>query len=119
VDVKGNEAELRSASDEFSGHSLALTLLGCYLTDAYNGDVRCREEESKRLAHDVPQGVHARRGMESYQTRVWEGPDLFVLLILGLFDRPVDEKALGTLLRPRAIRGLTESLANLSPPEWR
>jgi hypothetical protein len=40
--VKGLEAELRSASDEFSGHCLALTLLGSYLTDAYNGDIRCR-----------------------------------------------------------------------------
>ena len=30
--VKGHEAELRSASDEFSGHCLALTLLGSYLT---------------------------------------------------------------------------------------
>src|SRR6266699_209613 len=33
--VKGDEAELRGASNEFSGHSLALTLLGSYLTDAY------------------------------------------------------------------------------------
>ena len=41
--VNGHEAELRSASDEFSGHCLALTLLGSYLTDAYNGDIRCRE----------------------------------------------------------------------------
>jgi hypothetical protein len=36
LDVKGYEEELRSASDEFSGHCLALTLLGSYLTDAYN-----------------------------------------------------------------------------------
>jgi len=35
--VKGHEAELRSASDEFSGHCLALTLLGSYLADAYIG----------------------------------------------------------------------------------
>jgi len=54
--VKGDEEKLRSASDEFSGHCLALTLLGSYLTDAYNGDIRCREEVSKRLAHDVRQG---------------------------------------------------------------
>jgi hypothetical protein len=31
--VKGDEAELRSASEEFSGHCLALTLLGSYLTE--------------------------------------------------------------------------------------
>ena len=40
--VKGQEAELRSASAEFSGHCLALTLLGSYLTDAYNGDIRAK-----------------------------------------------------------------------------
>src|SRR5262245_55314947 len=34
--VKGHEAELRHASDQFDGHCLALTLLGSYLTDAYN-----------------------------------------------------------------------------------
>ena len=117
--VKGDEEKLRSASDEFSGHCLALTLLGSYLTDAYNGDIRCREEVSKRLAHDVRQGVHARKVMESYQSWLGEGPELSVLRMLGLFDRPVDEKALGTLLKPPAIRGLTESLTDLSPTEWR
>ena len=117
--VKGHEAELRSASVEFSGHCLALTLLGSYLTDAYNGDIRCRKEVSERLAHDARQGVHARKVMESYQTWFGEGPELSVLRVLGLFDRPVDEKALGALLRPPAIRGLTESLTDLSPTEWR
>jgi hypothetical protein len=50
--VKGDEAELRTASEEFYGHCLALTLLGSYLTDAYNGDIRHREEVSARLAHE-------------------------------------------------------------------
>jgi serine/threonine protein kinase len=117
--VKGHEAELRNASDEFRGHCLALTLLGSYLTDAYNGDVRCRKEVSERLAHDVRQGVHARKVMESYQTWFGEGPELSVLRMLGLFDRPADEKALGALLKPPSIRGLTESLTDLSPTEWR
>ena len=117
--AKGPEAELRSASDEFSGHCLALTLLGSYLTDAYSGDIRCRKEVSERLAHDVRQGAHARKVMESYQTWFGEGPELSVLRMLGLFDRPADEKALGALLRPPAIRGLTESLTDLSPTEWR
>jgi hypothetical protein len=117
--VKGPEAELRSASDEFRGHCLALTLLGSYLTDACNGDIRCREEVSKRLTHDVRQGVYARKVMESYQTWFGEGPELSVLRLLGIFDRPADEKALGALLKAPAIRGLTESLTDLSPTEWR
>ena len=57
--------------------------------------------------------------MESYQTWFGEGPELSVLRMLGLFDRPADEKALGALLKPPAIPGLTESLANLGPTEWR
>ena len=39
--------------------------------------------------------------------------------MLGLFDRPADEKALGALLKSPAIPGLTESLTDLSPIEWR
>jgi hypothetical protein len=117
--VKGHDAELRSASDEFSGHCLALTLLGSYLTDAYNGEIRFRNEVSARLAHDERQGAHARRVMESYQTWLREGPELSVLRMLGLFDRPADEKALEALLKPPAIRGLTKSLTSISPLEWR
>jgi predicted ATPase len=39
--------------------------------------------------------------------------------MLGLFDRPTDERAFRALLKSPAIRGLTESLTDLSPTEWR
>jgi NACHT domain len=113
LSVIGDEEKLRIASDEFGGHCLALTLLGSYLTDAHNGDIRCRKEI--RFGHDVRQGVHARRVMESYQNWLGEGPELSVLRMLGLFDRPADEKALGAVLKPPAIHGLTEPLTDLSP----
>jgi len=38
--------------------------------------------------------------------------------MLGLFDRPADEKVLGALLKSPAIPGLTESLTDLRPTEW-
>jgi predicted ATPase len=117
--VKGHEAELRSASDEFRGHSLALTLLGSYLTDAYDGDIRRRSEVSGHLGDDVRQGVHARKVMESYESWFGEGPEISVLRMLGLFDRPADEKALGDLLKSPAIPGLTESLTDLHSTAWR
>jgi predicted ATPase len=116
--VNGDETELRTASDEFTGHCLALTLLGSYLADAYNGDIRRREEVSARLAHDVRQGAHARKVMESYQIWLGEGPEVAVLRILGLFDRPADEKAIAALLKTPAIPGLTEPLADLRSAEW-
>jgi hypothetical protein len=116
--VNGDEAELRTASDEFRGHCLALTLLGSYLTDACKGDVRRREEVSARLAHDLRQGAHARKVMESYQSWLGEGPELVILRMLGLFDRPADEQAFGALLKSPAIPGLTESLTDLRPTKW-
>src|ERR1700745_893794 len=56
--------------------------------------------------------------MESYQIWLGEGPELAVLRMLGLFDRPADEKAIAALLKTPAI-GLTESLTDLSLTEWR
>src|SRR5262249_40605287 len=113
--VKGHEAEVRSASDEFRGHCLALTLLGSYLADAYNGDIRSRKEVSEHLVHDVGQGVHARKVMESYESWFGEGPELSVLRMLGLFDRPADEKAIGALVKPPAVPGLTRTVNEFEP----
>ena len=62
--------------------------------------------------------MHARKVMESYQTWLGKGPELAVLCMLGLFDRPADAKALGALLKSPAIPGLTESLTDLRPTEW-
>jgi hypothetical protein len=57
--------------------------------------------------------------MESYQTWFGEGSELSVLRMLGLFDRPAEEKVIAALLKPPAIPGLTESLTDLSPTGWR
>jgi tetratricopeptide (TPR) repeat protein len=117
--VKGDDDELHKASKEFDGHCLALTLLGSYLTDAYRGDVRRRTELFEHLTDDVRQGTHARKVMESYQVWFKEGPELSVLRMLGLFDRPADPKVLDILLEPPVIPGLSESLLELSQTEWR
>jgi serine/threonine protein kinase len=117
--VQGEEAELQSASDEFRGHCLALTLLGSYLTDAFRGDIRCRKHIGKNLSQDVRQGIHAQRVMESYQTWFGEGPEVSVLRILGLFDRPVDEATVRVLLRQPIVEGINDSLINRSSSEWK
>jgi len=57
--------------------------------------------------------------MESYQTWFGEGPEVSVLRMLGLFDRPADEKVLGALLKSPPIPGLTEPLTDLSLTELR
>ncbi len=117
--VKGRAEDLQKASDELGGHCLALTLLGSYLTDAYHGDIHCRQEVSARLVDDPRQGIHAQKVMESYQAWFGEGPEVSVLLMLGLFDRPAQEKAFTALLKPPAIAGLTDSISDPSPAAWR
>jgi hypothetical protein len=85
--VAGDDAELEAASAEFGGHSLALTLLGSYLADVCGGDIR-RRGEIGNLEEDERHGGHARRVMAAYEKWLGEGPELAVLRLLGLFDRP-------------------------------
>jgi hypothetical protein len=56
--------------------------------------------------------------MESYQAWLSEGPELALLRMLGLFQRPADRQ-LAALLKPPALRGVTESLTGSHPTDWR
>ena len=115
--VKGTTEELQRAATEFGGHALALTLLGGYLTTVYHGDVRHRDR-IERLTDERKQGAQARRMMESYE-RWFEGkPELDILRLMGLFDRPAEAGALDALRKKPAIKGLTERVERLAHEEW-
>lgn len=116
--VKGDETEMEEASREFSGHSLALTLLGSYLSDVYSGDIRRRGEVGS-LEDDVRYGGHAQRVMAAYEK--WFGDksaELAVLRMLGLFDRPADGQAIAALRAAPAISDLTDALQPLDDRRW-
>lgn len=115
--VKGTQAELEQASKDFDGHSLALTLLGSYLSDVYEGDVNRRTEVSD-LEGDVRYGGHAQKVMASYEKWFGEGPELSVLRILGLFNRPADKDSIAALRAAPAIPSLTDTLQGLSETDW-
>ena len=115
--VKGTTDELKQAVDEFDGHALALTLLGRYLAVVYNGDIRQRDKIAQ-LTKEPRQGGHARRVMESYE-RWFEGkPEMNILLIMGLFDRPAEGGAIEALRAKPAIKGLTSELQELLYEDW-
>lgn len=115
--IKGEQSELEKASDEFGGHSLALTLLGSYLADVYGGDITRRTEVAD-LEGDVRHGGHAQRVMASYEKWFGEGAELSVLRILGLFNRPADHTSIDALRAAPAIPGLTDALQGLSETQW-
>ena len=71
--VKGDEEKLRSASDEFSGHCLALTLMGSYLADAYEGDIRCRERSVKTSCSRRATGGPCPKSHGILPNLVWRG----------------------------------------------
>jgi len=115
--VKGTADELKEAVDEFDGHALALTLLGRYLAVVYNGDVRQRDKIAS-LTKEPQQGGHAKRVMESYERWFKDKPELNILRIMGLFDRPVEGGAIDALKARPAIEGLTSELQELSYADW-
>ena len=116
--VQGRQAELEGAARDFGGHALALILLSSLLRDAYDGDVRCQSEVGP-LTEEMRHGGHARRVMVSYEKWFGEGPELAVLRMLGLFNRPADGPAVAALRAAPAIPGLTDKLQHLSERDWR
>jgi len=109
--VTGPEEELQAASGESGGHALALTLLGTLLRDRWGGDVRKRREIGP-LEHEITQGGHARRVVDSYEEWLGDGPERAVLRMLGLFDRPAKAAAIRALREDPPIDGLTDKLDN-------
>lgn len=115
--VKGTDDELKTAADEFGGHALALTLLGKYLTTVHRGDVRQRDKIEK-LTDEKRQGAHARRVMAAYEQWFAGKPELDILRMMGLFDRPAEPGAMEALKKKPAIEGLTEKVDKLSHVDW-
>ncbi len=116
--VDGREKEMTVAAEEFQRHALTLTLLGNFLRRAHGGDVRKRREIDLHRA-DETQGGHAFRVIAAYARWLGEGPELAILRLLGLFDRPAAAGALKALRAAPPIPGLTEPLVGLADEDWR
>ncbi len=116
--VKGTEEELREAVQEYGGHGLALALLGSYLEEAAEGDVR-RRKEMGPLEGDDRLGGHARRVMAAYEGMFGSGSaEVAVLRMLGLFDWPAEEEEIAALRAAPVVVGLTDAVAGLGGREW-
>ncbi|KAF0106510.1 MAG: SEFIR domain-containing protein [Anaerolineaceae bacterium] len=115
--VDGTEQERQDAARDFGGHALALTLMGGYLKVVHGGDIRKRRE-IPHLTDDQKQGAHARRVLGSYEGWLAGKPELDILRLMGLFDRPAEKGALDALRKEPAIAGLTDALQKLKDADW-
>jgi hypothetical protein len=122
--VQGLLADLQKLVADVRGHALTLQLLGSYIRDAHDGDVRRRDLVEIDEADAESRNGLAFRVMEAYE-RYFEAEgekgwrQLAVLRLLGLFDRVASAECLKALRVPPAIDGLTEPIAALSDALWR
>ncbi len=114
--AKGPDDELQQAANEYRGHALALTLLGSYLEEVAEGDIR-RRNEIGPLHHDERNGGHARRVMTSYESLLGK-TELAILRMLGLFDRPATSAEIAALRAAPAVPGLTDVLVGVGERNW-
>lgn len=115
--VKGSDSELVAASHEFGNHALALSILGGYLRQVAKGDVRRRHDVDLAGA-DQRKGGHALRVIATYADWLGHSPEVVILRMLGLFDRPADPKAIAALRSEPVIPWLTEPLMDLRDEDW-
>jgi tetratricopeptide (TPR) repeat protein len=117
--VNGNDEEFVKLVDDMQGHALSLQLLGSYLHDVYDGDIRRRDQVKLDVSDFEEQGGHAFRVMDAYVQSLNSKGEYgqrahAILCLLGFFDRPAAGNSLEALLQPPAIAGLTESLKDMS-----
>ncbi len=126
--VKGTQKECETLVEDVAGHALTLNLLGTYLRDAYDGDIRKRDLVKLAEADAEEQGGHAFHVMDAYVKWLETGGKtaeenrkgqqaLALLQLLGLFDRPATADCLEALWKAPTIPNLTETLVGLSEAE--
>jgi tetratricopeptide (TPR) repeat protein len=126
--IKNDDKELLDASVTVHGHAFALCLLGRYIANRYNNDIRMRDRISFTNTVGDGDDRYAREMMRWYER--WfecegvEGQRKLALLgIMGLFNRPADRGCLNELLErshrePVGIPGLTEVLVGITKADF-
>ena len=115
--VRGTDAELEAATTSFGNHALAANLLAAYLRDVPDHHISA--------AADIPDldvtekaGRHPRRVMAAFEERFGDGPEVDVLRMLGLFDRPAEPGEIAALRAAPAVPGLTDHVQALDEAGW-
>ena len=115
--VQGTDAELEAATRDFGNHSLAITLLGEYLREIPGHHISYASEIPD-LNIPEKEGRHPRRMIALFEQRYGKGPEMEVLRMLGLFNRPADIGEIAALKAAPPIPDLTEHIHGLQEADW-
>ena len=116
--IQGTEKELELVVKKFGNHALAINLLAEYL--------RIFNDHPVKNANTIPElcipeneGKHARRVIEALSIQFKkDSPEYQLLLMMGLFDRPVPVDAINAIIKNCSIKGLTEKIPNIFGSVW-
>ena len=115
--VQGTDGELEAASEEFGNHALAINLLGSYIHGIEGHHI----SNAKQIPDlDIPEekGRQPRRVIAAFEECFGESPQIQVLRLTGLFDRPAHVDAVKAVRKGSKISGLTDKIKNLSEGKW-
>jgi hypothetical protein len=115
--VRGTKTEMKSAAVAFKGHPLTLTLLGTFLTEVHDGDIK-EWRTVHLLEEDLERGGQAHRVLKAYEDWLDDRPEIWILRLLGFFDRPVPQDVIDILRARPPVRGLNNGLTRLQGHEW-
>ncbi|HYG81066.1 MAG TPA: tetratricopeptide repeat protein, partial [Pyrinomonadaceae bacterium] len=115
--VQGTDSELEQATRDFGNHALAINLLAVYL-HAIPGHHISHASEIPDLDLKEAEGKHPRRLMAAFERRFGPGPEIELLRMIGLFNRPADRPSLDALRAEPPIPDLTEHIQKLSEADW-
>lgn len=115
--IYGDEKELRSAVEVYSGHPLCLSLLAGYLSVVHDSNISHFKELNSLL--DIQSfSTHASNIVQAYLRWFDTSLEISLLNLLGLFDRGIALGDVQALVASESVTGLTEELAGLSKTEW-
>jgi tetratricopeptide (TPR) repeat protein len=115
--IQGTDAELEQTTRAFGNHALALNLLAVYLHELAGCHVS-HAAEIPELEISEKEGKHPRRVMAALASRFGNGPEVELLKMLGLFDRPADTGSLRALRKAPIIKGLSDHIRKLTDARW-
>jgi tetratricopeptide (TPR) repeat protein len=116
--VRGTDAELEGATRDFGHHALALNLLAAYLHGIPGHHVSNGSEIPDLPNVPEEEGQHPRRVMAAFAARFGDGPEVELLRMLGLFDRPAKAEEMAALRAAPPIPNLTQYIQGLSEAGW-
>lgn len=115
--ICGDETDMRSAVEAYSGHPLCLSLLAGYLSVVHGANAS-NYRDLNSLVDIQSLDAHASSIVRAYLCWFDSSREISLLNLLGLFGRDITLVDIKVLVKSESVSGFTEELADLSHAEW-